>query len=386
MSTLIKYFSRGSSVPVFKPNLTPRDIATVFYALITNQISGTSSMVSKFEGKMSRFSERKFGIAVSNGSVALDLAFEVLGLCKDDEVILPSFTIISCISAVIRSGAKPVFVDVDPHNWNLMFESVRAATTNKTKCVLMVHTYGLPADALKIEEFCKTKGIFLIEDSAEAHGQQLDGRPCGSFGDITTMSFYANKHITCGEGGMVLTDNESFAKELAQMRNLGFESGRRFYHQNLWWNYRLGGMQAALGVSQLSHIKKTIKLKKKQGSYYSFLLSPFLELLKLPAQSYLGAQNHYWVYGVVLKTKGIRESVMKKLFEDGIETRPFFWPLHEQPAVTPHISAAISLPVSEDLGRNGLYLPTGSHITKRMQKNISTKLLRAIVSASAELK
>ena len=386
MSTLIKYFSNSSYVPVFKPAVTLRDVATVLYALTTNQISGTSSMVSKFEREMSRFSERDFGIAVSNGSVALDLAFEVLGLEKDDEVILPSFTIISCISAVIRSGAKPVLVDVDPHNWNLMFESVRAATTEKTKCVLMVHTYGLPADALKIEEFCKTKGIFLIEDSAEAHGQKLDGRPCGSFGDITTMSFYANKHITCGEGGMVLTDSEAFAKQLAQMRNLGFESARRFYHQNLWWNYRISGLQAALGVSQLSHIKRTISLKKKQGSYYSFLLSPFFELLKLPAESHLGSQNHYWVYGVILKTKGIRESVMKKLSDDGIETRPFFWPLHEQPAVTPYISAPVSLPVSEDLGRNGLYLPTGSHITKRMQKNISAKLLSAIESATAELK
>lgn len=386
MRSLIKYIFRSNSVPVFRPSLTTRDVATVLYALITNQISGTSSMVSRFEREMAKFSKRKFGIAVSNGSVALDLAFEVLGLSKDDEVILPSFAIISCISAVIRCGAKPVLVDVDPHNWNMMFDSVISATTKKTKCVLVVHTYGLPADALKIEEFCKDNGIFLIEDSAEAHGQQLDSRPCGSFGDISTMSFYANKHITCGEGGMVLTNNEGFATQLVQMRNLGFESGRRFYHQNLWWNYRLSGMQAALGVSQLTHISRTIKLKKKQGAYYSSLLSPFFELLTLPLQSSLGAQNHYWVYGVILKTKGIRESVIKKLSEEGIETRPFFWPLHEQPAALPHISVPISLPVAEDLGRNGVYLPTGSHVTKRMQKNISTKLIEAILISTAELK
>ena len=196
-------------IPVFSPYISFSDYLNVLSALRKTYISGTSPIVREFEDKLAKKFNRKYAIALSNGSNALDVALQSLNLNKDDEVAIPSFTIISCLSAVIRTGAKPVFYDVNEKSWNANLEDIEKCITKKTRAIIMVHTFGLVSDAQKIRDYCKSKNLYLIEDSAEAHGQSINKQPCGSFGDISTFSFYANKHITTGEGGAVLTDSKT---------------------------------------------------------------------------------------------------------------------------------------------------------------------------------
>ena len=366
-------------IQVFKPHLRLGDIISVLRTLLRNNISGTSSVVKDFETKLAKKFDRKYAVAVSNGSVALDIAFQSLDLNEEDEVIVPAFTIISCLSAIIRTKAKPVFCDVDSKTWNMTLDNVKSKYTNKTKAVLMVHTYGLPADAIQISNFCDDKGLILIEDSAEAHGQTLEDTKCGSFGLTSTLSFYSNKHITTGEGGAVLTDSEKIYKTAQQMRNLDFTPKERFNHENLYWNYRIGGIQAALGVSQLKNIDNVIKQKIKQGNYYLHLLRNEENIIELPLKEIDGSKNHFWVFGILLKKEGIRDKIMESLANKNIETRPFFWPLHMQKYILNDESINIEkLPISEKLGKNGLYLPMGKHINKKTQEKIVESLLLSI--------
>ena len=367
-------------IRVFEPHITLKDKFSVIKTLFKNNISGTSPVVSEFEEVSSKKFNRKYAVAVSNGSVALDVAFQSLKLDKEDEVILPSHTIISCLSAVIRANAKPVFCDVDINTWNMTLEDVKKSVTEKTKVVLMVHTFGLPSEATAIEKYCIDNGIFLIEDAAEAHGQVEGGKVCGSFGDISTFSFYANKHITTGEGGLVVTDSEETYNSIKQMRNLDFTNTNRFKHQNLYWNYRISGLQAALGISQISNLEKVIAKKRNQGLNYQKLLSEYTGHITLPLDTIENKlENHYWVFGVLLKDEGIRDKLINNLHEDGIETRPFFWPLHLQPALKNKMNdKVISLPNSEKLGNDGLYLPLGNHINYSVQKKIVEKLITNI--------
>ena len=366
-------------ISVFEPSLTLKDKFAVYKTLLKNNISGTSPIIEDFEKDISKKFHRKYGIAVSNGSVALDAAFQMLNLKKGDEVVLPSFTIVSCLAAVVRSGATPIFCDVDESSWNMSLKNIKQCVTDKTKAILMVHTYGLPAEAFEIEEFCNKNNILLIEDAAEAHGQIVGGRYCGSFGQISTFSFYANKHITTGEGGMVLTDSSEIDELCRKIRNLDF-SIPRFQHENLFWNYRMGGMQAALGRSQINNLDKTISLKKKQGNIYQNLLNENNHLVQLPLKEFKGSQNHYWVFGIVLKENGIRDRLIEILKEKGIETRPFFWPLHLQSALTDEMkNIKYNLPVSQNLGDNGLYLPLGKQVSTQKQKFISKTLIDTIL-------
>tara|TARA_B110000444_G_scaffold21647_1_gene17957 strand:+ start:4451 stop:5560 length:1110 start_codon:yes stop_codon:yes gene_type:complete len=361
-------------INVFSPKIGLGDMASVLKALMSNQISGTSPIVNKFEEQIAKKFDRKHGIAVSNGSVALDLAFQSLDLKEGDEVILPSFTIISCLSAVVRTGATPIFCDINKTSWNMTLKDVEKKKTENTKAILMVHLYGLTAEAQKIEKYCEKNGIFLIEDAAEAHGQKESQKFCGSFGLISTMSFYANKHITTGEGGMVLTDDDDLKDKIKKMRNLDFDNKKRFYHDNLYWNYRLGGMQAALGISQLKKLDKTISHKIKQAEIYDQYFSKE-ETLSIPLKNINDTNNHYWVYGVVLNKDGIRDKVMKELYDSGVETRPFFWPLHLQGSLPKKFRNDIELVNTEHISKNGLYLPLGKHLKIRDQKFVTETLL-----------
>tara|TARA_X000000368_G_scaffold409605_1_gene391814 strand:- start:12007 stop:13113 length:1107 start_codon:yes stop_codon:yes gene_type:complete len=360
-------------IRVFEPKLTTSDKISVLNSLIKNQISGSSEFVERFEVQFAKICNRKYGVAVSNGSVALDIAFQCLNLKKEDEVILPSHTIISCLSAVMRTGAIPKFCDVDSLSWNMTLEGVKKVVSENTKAIIMVHTYGLPSEAKAIGDFCKKNNIILIEDAAEAHGQHENNLICGSFGLVSTFSFYANKHITTGEGGMLLTNDEEIYNLAKRMRNLDF-SQERFKHQNLFWNYRLSGIQASLGLSQIRNLDMVINKKIDQGNYYQELLCDSEDLFQLPLKEHNNSLNHYWVFGVLLRKKNIRDKVANDLFKSGIETRPFFWPLHLQPLIDKNQDSDIDLPVSENLGRNGLYIPIGQHLNNKKQKYISEKL------------
>ena len=356
-------------IKVFEPSLTISDKLSVLKALNKKDISGSSPIIEEFEKALQKNFKAKKAVAVSNGSVALDLAFQLAELTNDDEVILPSFTIISCLSAVVRTGAKPVFCDVDPESWNMNLENVKKVFSNKTKAILMVHTYGLTAEARKIKEFCEANNILLIEDSAEAHGQSSSEQLCGTFGSIATLSFYANKHMTTGEGGALLINDEKYYDKALKMRNLDFDNSRRFQHDHFYWNYRMGGLQAALGLSQVKNLKNTISNKIKQGKIYNNFLES-LSGIQLPLVKHQGSENHYWVYGIVLKSKS-RDDLSKHLYDMGIQTRNFFWPLHLQSALPEKYYSQRNLPVSEHIGKNGLYLPLGEHLKENDQRYIS---------------
>jgi len=365
-------------IPVFEPFISLSDNLSVLKSLIKKNISGSSSPVKKFEDQFSKFHSRNYGIGVTNGSVALDLAFASLDLEEGDEVILPSHTIISCLASIVRNNGTPVFCDVNSDTWNMTLDDVKKVTTKNTKAVLMVHTFGLPADAINISNFCNENNIYLIEDAAEAHGQTFQNERCGSFGDISTFSFYANKHVTTGEGGMVLTDSENLFKKISQMKNLDFTQ-KRFQHNNLYWNYRLGGLQASLGLSQLKKLDKIIEIKKKQGRIYFDLLKKHNNLFKLQSSRVNDSENHYWVFGVLLKKENIRDTVIDNLLKKGIETRPFFYPLHLQNALPQKFrNKSVDLKISENLGNNGLYIPLGRHINFSKQKFIVETLIETV--------
>lgn len=361
-------------INVFSPYIRLRDIYYVTKSLIKSHISGTSPIVVEFENEFSKFIGKKYAIAVSNGSVALDLSLQALDLKENDEVILPSFTIISALSAILRTPAKPVFCDVNEITWNTDLNHIKDLISDNTKAIILVHTYGLVSDAVNIKEFCEKRNITIIEDAAEAHGQSIENRLCGSFGHISTFSFYANKHITTGEGGMILVDSKELYKKLLNMRNLDFNNKKRFIHENLYWNYRLSGLQAALGISQMKRIDSTIRRKISQANNYYNYLNDHEDKFQLPIKKSNGVINHYWVFGIVLKKEGIRDKLMEYLFENGIETRPFFYPLHKQPALDGKYEN-LEYKNSEKIGNNGLYLPMGRGLTKSEQKSISLKLV-----------
>ena len=365
-------------IKVFEPKLSFFDKYEILKAVQKNNISGTSPIINEFENLLSKTFERQYSVAVSNGSVALEVAIKSLDLPKGSEVIVPSFTIISCLSAIIRSGLKPVFADVDKDSWNITLKNVLDVYTKNTKAILIVHTYGLPCEVNNISRFCDENKLILIEDSAEGHGIKIEGKPCGSFGECSILSFYANKHITTGEGGAVLTDSYEQYKKIKRMINLDFVEPNRYNHENFYWNYRMGGLQAALGISQIKKFKDFIEFKKKQGKYYSELLNNSNEKIQIPLTSVAGVDNNYWVYGIVLKNNISRDKIRRYLFDSKIETRDFFWPLHLQKAYLKTNNISKSLPISELLGRQGFYIPIGKHINKKNQSYIAEKIIESL--------
>lgn len=365
-------------IPVNEPILSGNEKKYLSECIDTGWISSEGPFVSKFENQLAERLDRGFGVAVANGSVALDVAFAALDLKKGDEVILPTFTIISCLLPILRTGATPVFIDSCPKTWNMDVERIEEKVTDKTKIILVVHIYGLPVDMDKVLQIGEKFKIKVIEDAAEMIGQAYKGKPCGSFGDISVLSFYPNKHITTGEGGMVLTNNEEIANKCKELRNLCFIPPRRFIHKDLGWNFRMTNMQAALGVAQLERLDEFVEKKREIGRWYNSLLSDLTDYIDLPLSNTDYAENIYWVYGVVLKEhiKLDALQVMKLLQNEGIGTRPFFYPLHKQPVLLDKFDFKTSqnFHVSENISEMGFYLPSGLALTFQQAKEVAIKL------------
>lgn len=348
-------------VPVNTPDLSGREEEYVVSCIRSGWISSEGPFVEQFELEMATRVGRRFGIAVANGSVALDLAVAALRLGPGDEVVMPTFTIISCAAAIIRAGAIPVLVDADSATWNMNVDAVASRITPRTRAIMIVHLYGLPVDIGPILELADRHGLAVIEDAAEMIGQTWNKRPCGSFGALSTLSFYPNKQVTTGEGGMVLTDDPDLAERCRSMRNLAFQRGRRFVHEELGWNFRMSNLQAAVGVAQLERLNTTVARKREIGRRYAELLRdlPGIEL-PLPQTSY--AESIYWVYGLVLNDDVPFDGncAMQGLSKMGIGTRPFFWPMHEQPVFWQMgLFESERHPVAERIARRGFYLPSG---------------------------
>ena len=351
-------------IPVNEPLLKGNEKKYLAECIETGWISSEGPFVKRFEEEFAARVGRKHGIAVCNGTAALDAAVEALSVGPGDEVILPTFTIISCIQQIVRSGATPVLVDVDPLTWNMDVTQIEAKVTPRTKAIMVVHIYGLPVDMDPVLDICQRHGLKLIEDAAEAIGQTYRGRPCGSFGDISTVSFYPNKHVTAGEGGMILTDNDELAQACRFLRNLCFKQGKRFVHERLGWNLRMTNLQAAVGVAQLEQLDKFLERKRAIGRRYQELLAD-LEGVQLPVDRTEYAENLYWVFGLVIDERlGDAEAVMKQLGSEGIGTRPFFNPMHQQPVLlNMGLFTGESYPNAERIYRQGLYLPSGLALT-----------------------
>ena len=348
-------------VPVNEPLLDGNEEKYLVECIRTGWISSEGPFVARFEEQFAGRVGRKHGVAVANGSVALDAAVAALGLGPGDEVILPTSTIISCAAAIVRAGAKPVLVDCDPRTWNMDVGQVEARITPRTRAIMAVHIFGLPVDMDPLLALARKHGLKLIEDAAEVIGQTYCGRPCGSFGDLSTFSFYPNKHVTTGEGGMLVADDPVLAARCRSLRNLCFKPEQRFVHDELGWNFRLTNLQAALGVAQLERLDKSVATKRRIGARYTQLLSG-TPGLQLPVPSTPYADNVYWVYGLVLEDDvpfDAREA-MARLGKLGIGTRPFFWPMHEQPVFRRMgLFEGESHPAAERIARRGFYIPSG---------------------------
>jgi perosamine synthetase len=351
-------------IPVNRPLFDGNEKRYVDECIETGWVSSEGPFVSRFEREFASTTDRRHGIAVSSGSAALDIVIAALGIGPGDEVLMPSFTIISCAQAVVRSGARPVLLDCDPQSWNLMADQVEEKITSRTRAIMAVHIYGLTTDMTRVCDLARHYGLAVIEDAAQAIGQSCSGKPCGSFGDISVFSFYANKHISTGEGGMVLTNDDALAKSCRGFRNLCFDEGRRFLHHQLGWNYRMTNLQAALGCAQLERLAPHLARKQQTGRLYTELLSDLP--LQLPLPDCPWTKNLYWVYGLVLPEECNMDatSAISRLAAKGVGARPFFWPMHQQPVFKEMgLFQDQTLPVSERLARQGLYLPSGLGIT-----------------------
>lgn len=391
--------NKQSFIPVNEPLLCGNELKYVSECVETNWISSGGSYLERFESDWARYCSRKHGIGVSNGTAALELAVEVCNFPKGSEIILPSFTIISCAQAITKSGCIPVLVDCDAETYCMDTGQIESNITKKTVAIMPVHIYGHPCDMDPILNIANKHGLFVIEDAAEAHGAEYfnetfkSWQRCGSFGHLSCFSFYANKNITTGEGGMVVTSDDKLAERLRNHRNLCFLKSPRFLHYEIGHNFRMTNIQAAIGLAQLEYIDKTIKRKADMADKYSKLLKGLP--LQLPSKK-KWAKNVIWMYSTLLlenkntwsyfkdswqnlKPKESAEwpsyRVMKELRKKGIETRPFFLGMHEQPVF--HDMGYFkneSYPVTEKIARAGFYLPSSQALNDAQIRNITSAL------------
>ena len=360
---------KNKLIPVNRPKVFPEDIASVSKALRESWISGEGPYVKKFEKEFGKLHKKKYAISVSNGTAALEIAIKSLNLKRGSEIIIPTFSIISTALCVIKNNLKPVLVDAELDSWNMSPEQVIKKINKNTKAIIITHIYGFPVNMDKILKVAKKKKISIVEDAAEMIGQTYKKKLCGSFGDVSTFSFYANKHITTGEGGMILTNDKKICEKSKSLRNLSFGNAQnRFNHEDIGWNYRMSSLQAAMGISQLKKINYLVKRKREIGKMYHQLLKNN-KYIKTQSRSSTYAKNIFWVFGVLVKPhrKYKRDFIVKKLLQKNIQTRNFFYPMHKQKIFMKLkiFKKNINLPNSEFLSNNGFYLPSGLGITNK---------------------
>jgi perosamine synthetase len=365
---------------VNEPVLGEIETKYVLECLQTGWISSAGAYIEQFEQRWASYCGMRHGIAVSNGTAALQIAVGCLQLEPGDEVIMPSFTIISCIQAIIYNGLKPVLVDCDPDTWCMDVTQIEAKITPRTRAIMPVHMYGHPVDMDVVIELGVRHNLKIIEDAAQVHGGEYKGRKCGGMGDISCFSFFANKIITTGEGGMLLTNDDAYADRARKLRNLCFEKGRRFVHRELGFNYRLTNMQAAIGLAQVEKIEQLVQRKIENGQYYLSQLKTIPEI-QLPIEREW-AKNVFWMFGLILdeSTGESAESFAKKMRDQGIETRPYFLGMHEQPIFKAQgMFDGETYPVTDRIARQGLYIPTGLNLTRDMQDQVIYALKKLLV-------
>lgn len=348
-------------IRVCEPDITNREIKYVMDAIKTGHISGMAKYVGLFEKAFAKKTGVKYAVAVNSGASALFLALWAFGIREGDEVIVPTFTMAACANAVVQCGAKPIFVDCEP-NGNIDVAQIEKKITKRTKAIMPVHIYGHPCDMDEIKKIARKHKLFVLEDAAEAQGALYKGRKVGALGDAACFSFYANKLVTTGEGGMVATNNKKLAEEVSKLRD-HYWSGKgknRYYHKKVAWNMKLSSLLAALGLAQLERLDELAKKRRANAKYYTKKLSSLKDHVVFPGEK-RGIRSVFWMYGLVFKKQGKRDALIDYLGKNGIESRAFFIPMHLQP---PHRQKG-SFPISEYLGWNGLYIPSSSHLSRK---------------------
>ena len=375
-------YDRRAHLPIAQPALGERELVYVTECILTGWISSTGRFVGEFERRCAEYCRVPHAISTSNGTTALHLALLVLGIGPGDEVIVPTLTFIASANSVAYTGAKPVFVDSEPVSWNLDPAAVENAITPRTKAIMAVHLYGHPADMRALRVICDRHKLHLVEDAAEAFGSTYHGEPAGSLSDIATFSFFGNKIITTGEGGMVLTRSAELAEKCRILRDHGMSPTRRYWHPVLGYNYRMTNLQAAVGVGQIEKIDAIIAAKRRIAADYQTLLAgiPGLTLPVEPA----GSRSVFWLNSLCVDPMLFgtdRDTVMAELKKYGIETRPVFPVVNQQPyyAAGPHVH----MPVAEQLSARGLSLPSDASLSLKEIQHVA-KCLRNIHEAATQ--
>ncbi len=345
-------------IPIAEPLLNGNELKYVQDCIKTGWISSRGKYVEEFEKKFSKYCGCRSGVAVNSGTTALHLALASLGIKKGDEVIIPSFTMISTAGAVVYTGARPVLVDAESKTWNINPDKIEEKITRNTKAIVPVHIYGHPCEMDKIVDIAKDHDLYVIEDAAESHGAEYRGRKTGGLGDIGCFSFYGNKILTTGEGGMLVTNNEEVAETAKLLRDMDFDKRRPYKYIKIGFSYRMSNVQAAIGLAQLERVDKLVKIRIKNAKIYNSLLSDVKGITLPPEMDYV--KNVYWMYSILIEKdfKVTRDELAKILGAKGIMTRRFFFPMHKQPIFSRMFSGRY--PVSEELSKKGINLPSAA--------------------------
>lgn len=354
-------------IPVCEPSLGPKELEYVADCVKTNWISSKGKYVTEFEERFSAFCGAKYGVSTSSGTTAIHLALATLGVGRGDEVILPTLTHCCCANMVGLTGARPILVDSERVTWNIDVDKIVEKLTGRTKVIMPVHLYGHPADMDPILDLAEDRDLCVVVDSAEAHGAEYKGQRVGGMGDLECFSFYANKIITTGEGGMIVTSNQELAEKAVMLRDQAYEKERRFLHRMIGFNYRMTNLQAAIGVAQMEKIDRFIGARRRNAHLYNSLLEQ-VEGIKLPPETEW-AKNVYWMYSILVEDSfGLsRDELASYLKERGVETRPFFYPIHLQPIYAENYQWG-SCPVAEELSQQGMNLPSAATLgTKEIE-------------------
>jgi len=377
-------FDRRVRLPVAEPWLGEKELLYVTECVLTGWVSSAGEFVTCFEEIFAEFCSTRYAIATTNGTAALHLALLALDIGSGDEVIVPTLTFIATANAVTYTGARPVFVDSEPETWNMDPDLIEESITSRTKAIIPVHLYGHPAHMDPILEIAARYGLAVVEDAAEAHGACYKGRRVGGIGDIGTFSFYGNKIITTGEGGMVVTNRADLAEKMRMLRDHGMSAERRYWHPILGYNYRMTNVQAALGVAQMEKVEAILNAKRRIAQAYTDILHGIPGLTLPPEAPW--AENVCWLYSVLVeeKTFGIgRDALMVALQNQGIDTRPLFPPVHTQPVY----ATGQHLPVAEQLAARGLSLPSSVNLgIEDVQRIARTVALRASTTVSLPIR
>lgn len=365
-------------IPVCVPLLGGKELEYVSNCINTNWISSKGKYVEKFEKRFAEYCGCKYGISTTNGTTSLHVALVSIGVKETDEVIVPAFTMISSAFSIVYCRAKPVLVDADPETWNMDVDKIEEKISERTKAIMPVHIYGHPCDMDSIMKIAKKHDLYVVEDAAEAHGAECRGEKAGGIGDVGCFSFYANKIITCGEGGMLITNNAEIAKEARALKDLSFSEGKKrvYLHSEIGYNYRMTNLQAAIGLAQFERIEELVQMRRKNAQLYSKFLQN-VEGLRLPIEKEW-AKNVYWMYSILIEPSfGMsRDELMLELEKKGVETRPFFVPMNRQPVFRKmRLFKGEKYPVAEALSAKGLYLPSSSGLKQEEIEYVSNCII-----------